>query len=261
MQDGNAHPPADPDPQANSNAQANHHAQTNPNPEKLMKKEDNWLRVEFHCHTDISMDSSNHLPRLLQLARRRGMDRLAITDHNTIANAIRAREMDPELVIVGEEIKTTAGELLAYFVTRGVTRDVSPMQAINLLKQQNAFISLAHPFDHQRSSWTAAELEEILPYLDAVEVFNSRCFNPSANRAALEFAEKNRLAKMVGSDAHSQVELGLATLHLPQFGTADELRQAIQLARMDTHPISPWAHVGANALILVERWLPWNWNR
>ena len=77
-----------------------------------MKKEEKWLRVEFHCHTAITRDSSNRLPRLLQIAHERGLDRLAITDHNTIANALRAKEMDPELVIVGEEIKTTCGELL-----------------------------------------------------------------------------------------------------------------------------------------------------
>ena len=226
-----------------------------------MKKEEKWLRVEFHCHTAITRDSSNRLPRLLQVTRQRGLDRLAITDHNTIANALRAKEMDPELVIVGEEIKTTCGELLAYFVTRGVPKNVPPMAAIDLLKQQNAFISVAHPFDYWRSSWTVDELQEILPYLDAIEVFNSRCFKSSANQVALEFAEKNKLAKMVGSDAHSQVELGLATQKLPQFNSADELRRVIRLTQMDTHPFSPWAHVCANTSILLGRWMPWNWGR
>ena len=112
-----------------------------------------------------------------------------------------------------------------------------------------------------RSSWTAAELQEILPYLDAVEVFNSRCFSPAANQAALEFAEKNQLPKMAGSDAHSPMEVGLATLDLPQFGSAEELRQAVRLARMDAHPFPPWAHMGANASILLDRCLPWNWGR
>ena len=226
-----------------------------------MKKKDKWLQVEFHCHTSISRDSSNHLPRLLQVARQRGLDRLAITDHNTIANALRAKEMDPELVIVGEEIKTTRGELLAYFVTRGVPKNVTPMEAIDLLKQQNAFISVAHPFDYRRSGWAMNELIEILPYLDAIEVFNSRCFKPFTNQAALEFAEKNKLAKMVGSDAHSQVELGLSTLKLPQFNSAEGLRQVIRLAQMETHPFSPRAHYSANATILLGRLMPWNWGR
>lgn len=226
-----------------------------------MKNKENWLRVEFHCHTAISRDSSNRLPRLLQVARQQGLDHLAITDHNTIANALRAKEMDPELVIVGEEIKTTCGELLAYFITRGVPKNIPPMAAIDLLKQQNAFISVAHPFDYRRSGWTMDELLEILPFLDAIEVFNSRCFKPSANQAALEFAEKNKLAKMVGSDAHSQVELGLATLKLPQFNSADELRRVIRLAQMETRPFSSRAHFYANASILLGKLMPWNWGR
>ncbi len=226
-----------------------------------MKKKEELMRVEFHCHTAISRDSSNRLPQLLRVARQRGLDRLAITDHNTIVNALKAKEMDPELVIVGEEIKTTRGELLAYFVTRGVPKNVTPMAAIELLKQQNAFISVAHPFDYRRSGWTEAELEEILPFLDAIEVFNSRCFNPSANREALEFAEFNGMAKMVGSDAHSQVELGLATLTLPRFNSADELRQVIRQAQLCTLPFSSLTHLHANATILLGRWMPWNWGR
>jgi len=226
-----------------------------------MKKEEKWLRVEFHCHTAISRDSSNRLPRLLQVAHQRGLDRLAITDHNTIANALRAQEMDPELVIIGEEIKTTGGELLAFFVTRNVPKNVTPMIAIDLLKHQNAFISVAHPFDYRRSGWTVDELQEILPFLDAIEVFNSRCLKPSANQMALEFAEKNKLAKMVGSDAHSRVELGLATMKLPPFNSADELRQVIHLAQMDTQPFSPQAHLFANASILMGKLMPWNWGR
>jgi predicted metal-dependent phosphoesterase TrpH len=226
-----------------------------------MKTGEKLIRVEFHCHTAISRDSSNRLPHLLKVARQRGLDRLVITDHNTIVNAMRAKQMDPELVIVGEEVKTTQGELLAYFVTKGVPKNTPPMEAIQMLKEQNAFISIAHPFDYRRSGWTEAELKEILPYLDAVEVFNSRCFDPVANQAALEYAEANGLPKMVGSDAHSLVELGLATMTLPFFNSAEDLRKVIRKAQMDTHIFSPLAHLHANSTILLGRWMPWNWNK
>jgi predicted metal-dependent phosphoesterase TrpH len=278
MQDGNANPHAYVHPQANENSHTHANPQTNENPRydinsegnpdaysnsdsKKMKKEENLIRVEFHCHTAISRDSSNRLPRVLQVARKRGLDRLVITDHNTIINALRAKEMDPELVIVGEEIKTTQGELLAYFVTRGVPKNTPPMEAIHSLIEQGAFISIAHPFDHRRSGWTDAELKEILPYLDAVEVFNSRCFDPLANQAALDYAKAHGLAKMVGSDAHSLVELGLATMRLPYFNSAEELRKVIRMAQMDTRIFSPLAHLHANAAILLGRGMPWNWNK
>ena len=70
------------------------------------------IRVELHCHTYRSKDCLMRVDRLLATARRKGLQRLAITDHNQIEGAFEAYAMDPELVIVGEEIFTTRGELL-----------------------------------------------------------------------------------------------------------------------------------------------------
>lgn len=221
----------------------------------MSKVKDLW-RVEFHCHTSISSDSSNRLPQLLKAARQRGLQRLAITDHNTIVNSLRARQMDPELVIVGEEIKTSAGELLAFFVSEGIPKHTPPMDAVQALKGQGAFICLAHPFDKRRGHWREEELEPLLPYIDAVEVFNSRCFNPDANRAALEYAQRRRLPMLVGSDAHSLVELGLSTVTLPPFHSADELRMSLLHARLETRPFTPPAHLWANFNILLGRLWP-----
>ena len=72
--------------------------------------------VEFHCHTLFSKNSLTSPERLVQACRRKGIDRVIVTDHNTIAGARAAQALDPELVIVGEEIMTTHGELLAAFV-------------------------------------------------------------------------------------------------------------------------------------------------
>lgn len=220
----------------------------------MSKTQNNW-RVEFHCHTSISCDSSNRLPRLLRAARQRGLQRLAITDHNTIVNALRAREMDPELVIVGEEIKTSAGELLALFVSEGVPKHTPPLQALQQLKGQGAFTCLAHPFDKRRANWNERELLPLLPYLDAVEVFNSRCFNPAADRAALDFAQRENLLMLVGSDAHSLIELGLSTLTLPPFHSAEELRRSLRTAQCETHRLSKLAHWFAKGSIFLDKLL------
>ena len=74
------------------------------------------LRVEFHCHTRFSKDSLAKPEALLVTCRKKGIDRLVISDHNTTAGARYAQRLDPERVIVGEEIMTQAGELLAFFV-------------------------------------------------------------------------------------------------------------------------------------------------
>ncbi len=221
-----------------------------------MNKAQNLWRVEFHCHTSISSDSSNRLPQLLKVARQRGLQRLAITDHNTIANALRAHEIDPELIIVGEEIKTSAGELLTFFISEGIPKHTPPMQAVQALKGQGAFICLAHPFDKRRGHWNEEELEPLLPYIDAVEVFNSRCFDPTANQAALEYAQRKHLPMLGGSDAHSLVELGLSTVTLPPFHSAADLRLSLRHSKLETRPFTPPAHVWANFNILLGRLWP-----
>jgi len=76
------------------------------------------LKVDFHVHTYYSNDSLNRIPVLLAAARKAGLDRVVITDHNSIHGALEAQRLAPDLVIVGEEVRTSAGEFLATFVSR-----------------------------------------------------------------------------------------------------------------------------------------------
>jgi predicted metal-dependent phosphoesterase TrpH len=69
------------------------------------------LLTELHCHTIYSKDSLTTPEKLLEVCERKGIDRIAITDHNTTAGAFHVQQLDPERVIIGEEIMTTKGEL------------------------------------------------------------------------------------------------------------------------------------------------------
>jgi len=84
--------------------------------------------VEFHAHTNASKDSLTKPADLIAAARRKGINRLVITDHNTVAGARAAQSLDSELVIVGEEIMTTRGEILAAFVTKEIPAGLSPKE-------------------------------------------------------------------------------------------------------------------------------------
>jgi predicted metal-dependent phosphoesterase TrpH len=207
------------------------------------------IKAEFHCHTEYSIDSGNRIPRLLAAARERAIGRLAVTDHNTIRGALLAKELDPELVVIGEEILTTKGEMLAYFLSREVPKRLSPMETISRLKNQGAFIAIPHVFDRRRHGWRMDDLLEILPFVDALEVFNARCLGNRVNRMGREFAESKGMAMLAGSDAHSLVELGLATLDLPAFSTPDELRESLKSGVISGRLLSPWDHFKAGAQI------------
>jgi len=202
------------------------------------------LKVEFHCHTRFSKDSLTSPERLVKTCHRKGINRVVVTDHNTIVGARAAQELDPELVIVGEEIMTARGEILAAYVKEDVPAGLSPHETIRILKEQGAFISVSHPFDIYRGGhWDEADLLEILPDVDAIEVFNSRCWSREFNRQAQEFAEKYDVPGTVGSDAHGPIELGRSVLLLEQFQSPDELRAVIRRGIPKVRWSWPWVHL------------------
>ena len=215
------------------------------------------IKAELHCHTVYSQDSSNCIPQMLTAAREIGLDRLTITDHNEIKGAWIAKEMDPELVIVGEEILTERGELLAYYISEKIPKNLSAMDTIKSLKDQGAFIAIPHVFDRRRHGWLLEDLLEVLPYVDALEVFNARCFSKKINDLARAFAESNNLPMIAGSDAHSLAEVGLATVTLPEFNSADELRVALKSAAIEGRLLSPMEHLKTSALIRLGRLKHW----
>ena len=201
------------------------------------------LRVEFHCHTYRSKDSLASIEKLLQTCRRKGIDRLVITDHNTLAGAQEAQALDPERVIAGEEIMTQSGELLCAFVAEEVPWGLSPLEAIERLRQQEAFISVSHPFDVMRNGhWQLPDLLAILPYVDAIETFNARCMSADYNRQAQAFATEHGLLGTAGSDAHAPFELGRAAMLLPAFTDAASLKAALRQARFEARLSSPLVH-------------------
>jgi len=211
------------------------------------------LRVEFHCHTVFSKDSLTSPQKLVETCRRKGIDRVIVTDHNTIEGARVAQVFDPELVIVGEEIMTTKGEILASFVTEEVSPFLPPQETIDRLKAQGAFISVSHPFDKLRAGgWKEDDLLEILPEVDAIEVFNSRCMDPDFNRLAQEFAERHNVPGTVGSDAHAAFELGRSLLLLDQFEGPDEMRKVIRNGIPKVKWSPPWVHLTSRYAVLYK---------
>lgn len=202
------------------------------------------LRTEFHCHTIYSKDSLTRPEALVTAAQRRGLDRVIVTDHNSIAGALEAHRLDPERIIIGEEIMTRQGELLAAFVQEELPAGLEAEEAIARLREQDAFISVSHPFDHTRSGhWDLADLEAITSLVDAIEIFNARCLLKSSNEQAQAFAQQYGLKGTVGSDAHAVFELGRATLLLPDFRSAAELKAALSLAQPNLKISSPLVHL------------------
>jgi hypothetical protein len=201
------------------------------------------INVEFHCHTRYSKDSLVKIPDLLATCKKKGLDRLVVTDHNNILGAREANALDPDRFIIGEEIMTQQGELLGIFVQEHIPSGLDAVETIDILRSQSAFISVSHPFDvFRKGHWDENDLLNILPRIDAIEVFNSRCMDPQFNKHAQDFASQHHLLGTVGSDSHSLGEVGTASLTLPGFSDTTSLIHALQMAHQNIHLSPPWVH-------------------
>ncbi len=200
-------------------------------------------KVDFHTHTCFSPDSLTSPEELVAAARQRGLQRVVVTDHNVLAGALAAHALAPDLVIVGEEIMTSEGEILAAFVKEEVPAGLSPEETIARLQAQDAFISVSHPFDRFRAGhWLPEVLVRILPFVDAIEGYNARIMWPGSNWMARRFAAGQLLPVTAGSDAHAAFEIGQACLVLPPFSDARTLRRSMQSARPQGCWSPYWVH-------------------
>jgi len=185
--------------------------------------------AEFHCHTRFSHDCFASVAAVLDMARRRELTHLAITDHDAIEGALRARDRARHLeIIVGCEVSLEGGRhLIGLFLERQPTARTA-REATDEIHAQGGFVLVPHPFQPVAGLFHDGVDERILSQVDGVEVCNG--FEPpERNARALELARSRRLPALVGSDAHYLVDVGRACVVFPHENgrlTPDVLRQA-----------------------------------
>jgi predicted metal-dependent phosphoesterase TrpH len=215
---------------------------------------DRW-KVDFHVHTCYSKDSLTPLEEVIEACQERGIDKVAITDHNTIAGALALLEMAPDLVIVGEEIKTNVGEIIAYFVEDEVPKGLPLQEAIARVREQGGIVGVPHPLDRlRREALGRTHLLSIIEQVDLLEVFNARTIFPSDNRRTLDLARERGLLASAGSDAHIACEIGHAYVEMPAFNNKEEFLRGLAQGQIVGHLTSPLIHLVSTWAKLIK-WL------
>ncbi len=199
------------------------------------------LRLDLHIHTRHSKDSTAPIPSVVERCRRAGLGPVAITDHDTIQGALEVERVAPFQVIVGEEITSAAGDIIGLFLLRAVPSGLSASETVKKIKEQGGLVLIPHPFDRLRpSAIKPAALQEILPFIDLIEGYNSHTVFPKDNHKGVDFARDNSLPMVACSDAHSALELGSTYTEVPDFdGTPKGLIQAAGAGRMSGHAPNP----------------------
>lgn len=198
---------------------------------------DGFVRIDMHSHTMWSGDSTTTVDELVTAVEDSGVDVVCITDHNTIAGAAEVAEALPCRVIVGEELRTSAGELIGLFLTERVPAGVGPVEAAERIRVQGGVVYVPHPFDPMRRNLGEPALYDLARrgLIDAVEVLNSKTSLTSLNDRAADFAAEFELAAGAGSDAHVPDAIGAACVDMPDFTTPTEFVARLAAGRIIGH--------------------------
>ena len=203
-------------------------------------------KADLHLHTTWS-DGTASISQVLARAAQAELRVIAITDHDTVTGAVEARRLARDFgveVIVGEEVSTCEGHLLALFIETPVPPQRPAAETIAAVHAQGGLCVAPHPFD-----WAVPSLGKAGLYgrcvrrggesrrdtwrLDAIEGFNASITWPRSTRnvMAQRFASEVGLPAVGGSDAHTLATVGRGYTLFP--GTSpDDLYRAIQRGRV-----------------------------
>jgi predicted metal-dependent phosphoesterase TrpH len=202
----------------------------------------NWSKADLHIHTTHSDGTASVGALLEHVAVNTDLRVIAVTDHDTIAGALEARELAADYgveVIVGEEVSTAEGHLLALFIEEPLPPRQPAAVTIAAVQAQGGLCIAAHPYDWLTPSLGRAGMVERCAGagcewpLDGVESFNASLWSARANARAAAAGERLGLPLLGGSDSHHLATVGLGYTLFPGHSAAD-LRYAIRLRA--THP-------------------------
>jgi len=174
------------------------------------------MKIDCHCHTIYSkhwfwgFDAINTPLEMIKAAIKKGMNGLAITDHNTIKGSLVGKKVAKRfknfIIITGSEIKTKGGEIIGLDIKEDVPINLSIEETIERIHDLGGIAIAPHPFGSyifRRCTGKNAEKA------DAIEIYNSTLTKKQNNKALL-LAKKIKKPFTAGSDAHSAVEVGNA---------------------------------------------------
>jgi len=163
------------------------------------------VKFDLHIHSKYSYDSLLRPDMILKVAKKKGLDGVAVTDHNTIKGGVETSKVNKDddfIVIVGSEIKTEYGDVIGLFLTAEIRSRVFA-DVVDEIRNQGGLTVLAHPF---RKGIVFPR--DLLGHVDLIEGFNARS-PKNLNQKALELAKDCRIPVTAGSDAHLGFEIGM----------------------------------------------------
>ena len=161
---------------------------------------------DLHVHTVCSGDSPCTVREALESAKKKGLNGLAITDHNSVSALSEGKKVAKEMdlmFIPGIEVSSKDGHILGLGVEESIPRELDAAETVDRIREKGGIAVSAHPFSLSPKPFSAIRAD-----YDAIEVFNPRRF--IGNQLARKYAAEKDLPTVAGSDSHYKEEIGLA---------------------------------------------------
>lgn len=161
------------------------------------------LKLDLHIHSKYSEDGIGSPKDIIKSLQKRGINGVAITDHNTVEGGLKALKIAPKnfIVIPGLEISTADGHIIGLNVKENVPRGLTVEETVEKIIDLGGTPIVPHLF-RSMSGIKKEKLKKILAKVSAIEVFNA-CSTPQSNLKTAKIAKKYNLGGTGGSDSHN----------------------------------------------------------
>jgi predicted metal-dependent phosphoesterase TrpH len=166
------------------------------------------LKLDLHLHSEYSGDGMGSPEEIIKILKKKGLDGMAITDHNNIEGSLKAIKIAPKnfIVIPGIEISTSNGHIIALNVRETIQRELSVEETVDKILDLGGIPIVPHLYRNM-SGINKDNLMKIRSKVSVIEVFNS-CSVPQSNLKTAKLAKELKLGGTGGSDSHNPKYVG-----------------------------------------------------
>jgi len=163
------------------------------------------IKADLHVHTTYSKDSLITPKDLVYYAKKRGLNAVAVTDHNQLEGAFKIAKETDFLIIPGMEVSSAEGHIVALNVKELIPRGFSAVETVMQIHKAGGVAIACHPY----VLFKGCLRDKVCATFDGIEVINARAF-PFKNsvKKAEEAAERLKLSRVGGTDAHYGPQIG-----------------------------------------------------
>ncbi len=197
------------------------------------------MKVDLHIHTCYSHDNFTPLEKTIEAVQKSGVDCVAVTDHNEVRGAFELQKRAPFRVIIGEEIKSSEGEIIGLFLKERIPPKLSARETITRIREQGGLVMIPHPF-----LWIfASRLKRKLVYefvreelVDAIEVYNASGISMMSYKKVYDLLRGKDIARVSVTDAHFAYEFVGACVKMKDFSGSRDFLEKLKKGQLVMKP-------------------------